>query len=181
MTSREKYGILSGSARIEGARLGVFWLVSFALFIGSFTMSLCGALWIATILLTPFYVGIRTEAFGRSMGAEGITYFEALGHSFLSFFYASLIFAIGQWAYFQYLDHGMVLSNYISILNDSKMRESLSAIGYTQEIIDQLIEAMQSLRPIDIALQFMWSNVVAGFFISLTTALYASFRHHKKI
>ena len=61
------------------------------------------------------------------------------------------------------------------------MRDSLSAIGYTQEIIDQLIEAMQSLRPIDIALQFMWSNVVAGFFISLTTALYASFRHHKKI
>ena len=181
MASREKYGRLSGSARVEGARLGVFWLISFALFRGSFTLPLCGVLWIATILFTPFYVGIRTEAFGRSLGAEGITYLEAFLHSFLSIFYGSLILAIGQWAYFQYFDHGVVLNNYISILTDSKMKESLNAMGYTQEIIDQLIEVLQSMRPIDIALQFMWSNVVAGFFISLTTALYASFRHSKKI
>ena len=180
MTNREKYVSLGNSARLDGARLGVFWLVSFALFIASLSVPPCALLWVATMIFTPFYIGLRTETFSRSISPKNISYWEAFTHSFLTVFYASLILAIGQWAYFQYLDNGMMISQYLSILEDDKMLESLKAIGYTQEVIKQKTEAIQALRPIDIALQFMWSNIVAGFFISLTTALYASFRHQKR-
>ena len=47
----------------------------------------------------------------------------------------------------------------------------------TKEMVSQLLDAIRALRPIDIALQMMWFNMVSGLLISITTSLYVWFRH----
>ncbi len=178
MTVSEKYVYMRAYARVAGAKLGVLWLVSFSLFIGNFNYPICGFLWICTMVFTPFYVAMLTSSYSQELPDKRISYRHAYGHSFLTVFYASLILAFGQWAYFQFLDHGTLINNYTSFLTDKENIKIMESMGYTKSMIKELVDLLRSLRPIDIALQMLWTNIICGFFISISTALYASFRHH---
>ena len=178
MTISEKYAYMRAYARVSGGKLGVLWIVSFALFVCSFRYPFCGFLWIATLVFTPFYVAMLTDSYSQKLPEKCISYRHAYAHSFLTVFYASLIMAICQWAYFQFFDHGSLINNYTSFLTDKENMKMMEALGYTKSMIRQITDMLHSLRPIDMALQLLWTNVMAGFFISLTTALYVSFRHH---
>ena len=175
--SSETYIRLRAFARLDGFRLGLLWVVSFALFIGNFTYPICGILWMGTMLFTPFYVGMRTQAYSEQTEERHISYGHAYAHSCLTVFYASLILAIAQWAYFQYLANGFLINQYASFLTDKDNKVMMESMGYTNEMVDKVVELFRSMRPIDITLQMMWTNLVAGLIISLTTALYVSFRH----
>lgn len=164
-------------ARLDGARLGLLWVVSFAFFIGYFTLPVCGILWMCTMLYTPFYVGIRTQDYSEQTTERHISYGHAYAYSALMVFYGSLILAIAQWAYFQYLDNGFLINQYAAMLTDKDNKSLMEAMGYTSDMVDKMLDGFRSLRPIDISLQMMWCNMVAGLVISLTTALYVSFRH----
>lgn len=165
---------LSAYARLDGAKLGLFWIVSFALFVGNFHFPLCGLLWALTMLYTPFFVGFRTNAYAGTLPDGRISYFHAYLHSVLTVFYGSLILAITQWVYFEYLDHGVVIESYASLLSDAEMVKGLKSMGYTQGMLTDLVAHLRQLRAIDIAIQMLWSNLMAGLVLSLTTALYAS-------
>ena len=175
--SSETYLQLRAFARLDGFRLGLFWVVSFALFIGYFTYPICGILWFGTILFTPFYVGMCTNSYSEQTEGHHISYGQAYAHSALTVFYASLILAIAQWAYFQYLDNGFLINQYAMVLTNQENKTMMEGMGYTSDMIDEILESLRSLRPIDLTLQMMWSNMVAGLIISITTALYVSFRH----
>lgn len=175
--SRETYLRLRAFARLDGFRLGLFWVVSFALFIGYFTYPVCGFLWVGTLLFTPFYIGMRTQSYSEQTEEQRISYGHAYAHSSLTVFYASLILAICQWTYFQYLDNGFLINQYASMFTEKENKAMLEIIGYTKDMVDNMVESLRSLRPIDLSLQMMWSNMVAGLIISLTTALYVSYRH----
>ena len=178
MTFTEKYNLVRNQARADGLKLGLFWVVSFALFIGNFFHSICGILWVATMVATPFLVGIFTRCYAERLLEGVISYRHAFAHGFLTVFYASLILAIAQWAYFAFLDNGFVLGRYIGMISDQDFLKSMESMGYTKKSIEEFTTMLRSLRPIDIALQMMWSNVLAGGIISITTALYASSRGH---
>ena len=165
---------VSAYARVDGAKLGVLWIFSFALFVGNFHYPICGILWMATMVYTPFYVAILTKRYADNVCEGKISYFHAYLHSMLTVFHAALILAIVQWAYFQYLDHGFIIEQYLSALNDKEFAESFSRLGYSKDLIPQLSEQLRKMRPIDIAIQLLWSNMVAGIVMSLTTALFAS-------
>ena len=176
MTS-EAYIQLRAFARWDGARLGMMWVASFALFVGSFTLPLCGILWMTTMVATPFIIAKLTNAFSLQTPEKHISYWAAFTHSTLTVFYASLILAIAQWIYFQYIDHGFLINTYAAILTDKANTPTIKAMGYSKEMVNQLLDAIRAMRPIDIALQMMWANMVAGILISTTTSLYVWFRH----
>lgn len=176
MTFSETYMQMKAFARVDGAKLGVFWIISFTLFIANFTYPFCGMLWMATMIFTPFYIGILSRQFAVKVLDGKISYRRAYGYSVWTTFYGALILAIAQWVYFQYMDHGFVVGKYIELLGDKNFSMSLEALGYPKEEIKKVFEAFGSLRPIDISLQILWSNFVAGLILSLTTALYASRR-----
>ncbi len=167
---------MRAQARADGLKLGLFWVLSFALFIGNFYYPICGILWMATMVFTPFYVGILTRRYALNSLEGSISYRHAYAHGFFTVFYAALILAIVQWAYFEFFDHGFVMSQYVSMLTDKDFMKGMASIGYDKKYIDELVTTLGTLRPIDISLQMLGSNVMAGFFISLTTALYASTR-----
>lgn len=176
MSLHESYQHLRAFARIDGGKLGLFWIGSFALFVLNFSFPLCGMLWMITMIATPFIIGILTRRYTVSQLDGTITYGRAYVYSFLVTFYASLILAIAQWVYFQYIDNGFFLNQYVKIMSSQDVSNALSSMGYKIDEINKLIEVLRSLRPIDIALQVLWSNMIAGLIISLTTALYASSR-----
>ena len=178
MTFSEKYALVRAQARADGLKLGLFWVLSFALFIGNFHFALLGMLWMATMVFTPFFVGILTRRYAVKWHDGIISYRHAYTHSFLTIFYASLILAIVQWAYFAYLDNGFVVTNYVNLITDKDFMKGMESMGYNKKALDELVATLRTLRPIDISLQLLWSNIVAGFIISLTTALYASTRRH---
>ena len=165
---------LSEFARLDGAKLGLFWIVSFALFVCNFHYSFCGILWMSTMIYTPFFIAFRTRAYASTLPEGRIGYFHAYLHSVLTVFYGSLILAIAQWVYFQYFDHGTVINSYVSLLNDKEMLKGLKSLGYSKSMVEELASQLHNLRPIDIAIQILWSNLMAGIVLSITTALYAS-------
>ena len=174
MPSAESYIRMRAFARVDGAKLGLMWIISFAFFIGYFHQPIFGMFWLATIIFTPFMVGILTSNYAQKVCDGQISYKHAFAHSVLTVFHASLILAIVQWAYFQYLDHGMVINSYTQMLSDPDFIKTMESMGYPKDTATQFVENMQKLRPIDIALQLLWSNMMAGVIMSLTTALYAS-------
>ena len=178
MTISEKYTRMQSFARIDGAKLGLMWIVSFALFTGYFKYPICGTLWLLTMVFTPFYVAKLTYSYSENSPGKHISYSHAFAHSFFTVFYASLILAISQWFYFQYIDHGYFIENYSSILTDANTTKQMEALGYSKEMITGIIEQLRSLRPIDISLQILWGNILAGMVMGISTALFVSVRRY---
>ena len=176
MSLHESYIHTRAFARIDGGKLGLFWICSFALFVFNFSYPLCGMLWVITLIATPFLIGIMTRRYAVNQLKGKISYRRAYFYTFLLTFYAGLILAIVQWVYFQYLDHGTLIDKYTSLISSKDVNDALKNMGYKMEDIHDMIGMFKSLRPIDIALQILWSNMFAGLIISLTTALYASSR-----
>lgn len=176
MSLRESYIHTRAFARIDGGKLGLFWIASFALFVLNFNYPLCGMLWMLTMIATPFLIGIMTRRHAVNQLNGKISYRRAYAYSFLTTFYAGLILAIAQWLYFQFMDNGFVINHYVSIIGSKDVNNALTSMGYKMDDINEMVEMLKSLRPIDISLQILWSNIVAGLILSLTTALYASSR-----
>ena len=176
MTISEKYTRMQAFARIDGAKLGLLWIVSFALFTGYFKYPVCGTLWLLTLLFTPFYVAKLTYTYSDNSPGKHISYSHAFAHAFFTVFYASLLLAISQWFYFQYIDHGYIIEKYSSILTDTETVKQMEAIGYSKAMISNIIDQLRSLRPIDLSLQILWGNILAGLVMSFSTALFVSVR-----
>ena len=168
------------SARADGAKVGILWIISFALFIGNFRYPLCGLLWLFTMVFTPFYVGILTKSFADSQPDGKVSYGRAYSHSMMTVFYASLLLALAQWVYLQYIDKGFLIDRYASMLTDKELTTAMERMGYPKGFGKEMATRLREMRPIDIVLQLLWSNMVAGMVLSVTTALYASVRSHWK-
>ena len=159
-------------ARIDGALLGLLWVASFACFIGNFAYPLLGFLWMAVIVATPFFVGRRICRFRDRVLDGNISFRRSFAYSVFNFFYAALIFAIVQWMYFQFLDNGYFFSHYFATLKDPQFKEMLRASGVTVSEAKEMLDAVSSLRPIDIAMQVLWMNIFAGAILSVFIGLF---------
>lgn len=171
MTFAEKYSQLQAYARVDGAILGLLWIASFACFVGQFHYPFCGMLWMASLIGTPIWVGFRTARF-RDRVLEGVISFRrAYGFSIFTMFYASLILAIGQFVYFQFLDHGFVISQYMQLLSDPGVKDLLKGYGMTEDVMKEAVSAFQEMRPIDLSLELLYSNITIIVILCLPIAL----------
>lgn len=121
-------------------------------------------------LATPFLVGYLLVRF-RNYALDGLISFRrGLVFSMYTFFYASLIFAVFQYVYFRYLDHGTMMN---MLLGSVKMLEpAYTANGITKNELDMGIAAIQQLSPIELALVFMMQNLFFGVLMSFPIALF---------
>ena len=90
-------------ARQGGLFLSLAWLVSFALIL-LVPKSSWGGL---VAMSSPFLVGWLLQRFRNEALDGAISFRRALVFSCLTFFYASMIFALAQYVYFRFLDHGL--------------------------------------------------------------------------
>ena len=164
MIKKEDIAQLKAFARLDGFFLSLMWLASFAFVIAA-PGSLMGNL---LAIATPFFVGWRLCKF-RDYALDGvISMRRGMAYSFYTFVYASLVFALIQFIYFRYLDHG----RFFTMINDAMntIGPIYEQYGISTKEMQQTLETMGSMSPIQWAFTFMMQNFVVGFFLSIPIA-----------
>jgi len=151
---------LKAFARIDGAILGVIWFISmWCLF------KVSDSIWGPVLMLcTPFFIVWRLQVF-RNNALDGLISFRrAFAYSCYVFFYASVLFALGQYIYFAYLDNG----SFIQLLTDSinLIKPYYKAQGVSTNEFDIALKAIKMMKPIDMVFTFMMQNLMIGAFVS---------------
>lgn len=157
---------LKAFARQDGVILWLVWLVSFAMMRYAPQMALGNLL----ALSTPLVVMWRLKVF-RTDALEGvISYRRAWVYSMYVFFYASLLFAVIQYAYFRFLDNGAFVGSMVSTMD--AFAPNYMQMGMTQQELGQTKELLLALTPIELSFLFMMQNLFLGGLMSLFIAAF---------
>lgn len=157
---------LKAFARQDGVVLWLVWLVSFAMMRYAPQMALGNLL----ALSTPLVVMWRLKVF-RTDALEGvISYRRAWVYSMYVFFYASILFAVTQYAYFHFLDNGVFVGSMVSTMD--AFAPNYMQMGMTQQELGQTKELLLALTPIELSFLFMMQNLFLGGLMSLFIAAF---------
>lgn len=157
-------------ARQDGAFLALLWIASFLLVVFA-PLSSWGSL---LAFSTPFFVGWRLVRF-RDYALEGvISYRRGLVFSWYTFFYAALIFAIAQYVYFRFFDHGAMLD--MMQASVAKLQGAYKDnMGNVKQVVDELNQSLtlvSQMPAIEVSFIFMMQNLFWGTLLSLLIPLF---------
>lgn len=168
MTAAE-YIQLKAFARIDGALLALVLVVAFACYVVGLTSPTYGFLALLSVVLMPIFVGVRLRRF-RDEGLEGtISFLRGWAYVALMFFYGGLLFALAQYAYLAYFDHGYMMVVLTDVMTDPQNAEVIKRLGMSDQISESL-HVLQSMRPIDFALDMLTSLIMVGIMLGVPIA-----------
>lgn len=170
MATRGELEQVKAYARIDGALVGGLWILSFACFIGEFSNPILGFASMLIGVSSLITAAIRLYNFRNNVLDGVISFRRAYVYSMLTYFYAALLMAAAQFAYFHFIDDGYLVSQYTEIMQTSEFKQMIAAGGLKAEDMKMAMDNLSRLRPIDIALQFLTLNIVMGAVISLPIA-----------
>lgn len=161
---------LKAFARQDGAWLALLWATSFLL-----TIYMPSSSWgSAMAVSTPFFVGWRLNSF-RNYALDGIISFRrGLVFSIYTFFYATLLFAVLQYVYFRYFDHGAMMNMLLHNVNiiEEAYKNADANLRQTVDDLKRGTELIGELTPIELAFIFMMQNLFIGVILSLPIAFF---------
>ena len=157
------YKQLRAFAAQYGAVVGLMWIVSFAFYIIGLTRPI-GLLSVVTagFLIRKF----RGEVFPLRFG-------QSWWMATLIFMYASLLMAVAQFVYFRYIDNGLLLQTYSTIMQQPEavaMMQSMMPGEDAAEVSRQVIDLLKSISPIQLTFEFLVYNLMFGFLLAIPTA-----------
>ncbi len=152
-------------ARQDGIVLAVVWLVAMWMLIHHPQSSWGGIL----VISTPFFIGWRLKSFREKILGGTISFRRGLCFSCYIFFYASIIFALGQFVYFQYLDNGAFITAVREGIETLRPYYEQNHLG-TEEL-ELSGELLGTIAPRDLVLTFMMYNLFIGLVVSMLLAL----------
>ena len=179
-----EYVQLRAFARQDGALLSLLWIGSFACYIQGLTYPSLGMAAILLAIMSPFFAANRLRHF-RDYAREGfitfkrgyaytvMSYFYAglLGYAYtvMSYFYAGLLLAVAIYVYFEYMDNGYLLGVLSSVMASEEGKKVLELYGMKDQM-QQEMQALYDMRPIDFAVNMLTISIMAGFFLGLPIA-----------
>ena len=168
MTPAE-YIQMKAFARIDGALLAVLWIASFACYIAGVANPIYSTMALGLMVITPFFVAFRLGLF-RDKGRDGIiSLARGWAYSVYVFFYAAVLMAVAQYVYFAYIDQGYLLQSFTKVLSTPEAKQMMEQYDMKQAM-EESLEMMGQLRPIDYALNMLTVNIMAGFVLGLPIA-----------
>lgn len=175
MTASE-YIQLKAYARIDGALLSVLLVLFFASYIGGFTSPIYGLFSMGIAVVIPFFVARRLRKF-RDEDLEGIiSFLRAWAYVILVFFYAGILFAIAQCIYFAYFDNGYMLQSLTEAMNTPEATAMIAQYNMG-DAMNESLHLMQSMRPIDIALNSLTFLITIGIVLGMPIAAFMQRKH----
>lgn len=171
MTTYEEMEQLQAFARIDGALIAGLWTLSFACFIGNFYAPLLGIFAFAIGAFSLVFAAMRLRKFRDEVRDGFISFRRALAYGIMQYLNASLLFAVAQFLYFQFIDHGFMMTKYTAVMQNPEFMEMMRTWGLTSDDVSLVMNNMAALRPIDVALQFFTTNVFMGLFVSVPVAI----------
>ena len=164
-----EYRQLNAFARIDGAMLSVLMIAGFACYVVGLTSPLYGFLSLLTLIVMPFFVGTRLKHF-RDNGLEGsISFLRGWFYVSKMFLYGGLLFALAVYAYLAYMDQGYLVMTIGRVMSAPEIVEALNQKGLT-DWANESLHVLQSLRPIDFALNMLATVMLSGFILGLPIA-----------
>ena len=155
---------LKAFARQDALWLALMWTASFA----CITLLNAGLIGDILALATPFLVGKRLCSFRDNALDGNISFRRAFAYSAYTFLYASLVFALVQFAYFQFVDHGAFANNLTTTMRILEPMYEQNGIG--KEQVNNYISILGMITPIQWAFMFMMQNLFIGAVLSLPIA-----------
>lgn len=164
MIKIEKFIQLKAFARQDGMLTAILWTVSFA----CVTLGKAGSLGNILALATPFVIGWCLCKFRDTVLGGTISFRRAYAYGVYTFLYASLIFALVQFAYFRFLDKGM----FAQAVNEtiSAVAPIYEANGMSKAQINETTNIVSILTPIQWSFMFMLQNIATGIAASIPIA-----------
>lgn len=168
---QEEFLQLKAYARNFGGIMGLWWILSFACFVGVLYEPALSFAFDLSIIAIPF-IAVYMVSYYRDRILKGVISLRR-GFAYAAFilFYATLILAIAQWVYFAFLDSGRIVTVMLERINSPEMQPVFEAYAIPKaELIEQM-NAISASRPIDLVFSFMWFNMFASLVISFLVAL----------
>lgn len=157
-------------AMYYGLLLGVVFIANFALSLSG--NAVLQALQWLVMCAIPWLVYAVARKCRDELNGGVMSYGQALWYGIQLFFYASLVSSAFKYFYFRFINPEFLKNLFnqtMTLMEQLKM-----------PVTDELYEATKSLMtPIDMALQYIWVNVMIGFFVSLVVAFFV--RKNKSI
>ena len=168
-SSNDGYRQFTAFARIDGAIIGVMWVVSFFCFIGNLQMPMLGLAGMAIGIYSIILAAMRLRKFRDRILGGRISFGKATLYSIMTYFYATILMAVGQYVYFQFIDQGYMVNQTIAMLSMPETAKVVTEVyGMDPKQMIAILQAtMGTIRPIEIAFQFLTLNVILGIIISV--------------
>lgn len=165
MIRLEDFMQLKAFARVDALMLTLLWTASFACVVMFPAAGLLGNL---LAMATPFFVGWRTAIFRDRVLGGTMSMRRAYAYSLYNFLYASLAFALVQFAYFRFMDNG----TFGQIINETirALAPIYEQNGMSKTEITNTMNSVSMLSPIQWAFMFMMQNMMIGAVASLPIA-----------
>lgn len=172
MITSAEYIQLRAFARIDGAYLGILWIISFACYLGGMTNQTLGLIGSIVAIASPLFALNRLKKFRDYARYGVISLGRAAAYYIYMFLYASVIFALAQYVYFAFIDGGYLMRSYISLMSTPEAEQIIKAYGLSKQEMTESLEMLQDISPIMIALNIMAMNITVGLVLSIPMALW---------
>ncbi len=165
----EEYIQLKAFARQDGALLSLVWIGAFVCYIQGLTSPLMGMLALMCIVASPFYAASRLRHF-RDYAREGvITFRRGYAYTVLIFFYGGLLLAAAIYVYFAFIDKGFLVGKLMEAMSSAEGQQVIKAYGMAEQL-EQGLQELGNMRPIDYAINMLTLNITTGLFLGLPIA-----------
>lgn len=170
MDNLEAYKKTKADAKRIGLIIGGVWVLSFACYIANFHFQFFEVVWMLLAIYPVMFICLRLYAIQRQWYEGRMSLIHAFSYSIQCGFYGSLILAACMFVYFQFIDHGFLFEQYSKLFSSKIMTDVLAnweKEGFmSAKEFHEAIEQMRSLRPIDITMQVLFTNIIVMFVVS---------------
>ncbi len=157
-------------ARQDGLILATAWIISFICAMQAYRSSFLGLISSVLQIATPFIVGYTLKKFRDKILDGNISFRRAFFYSMETFFYASIILTIFQFAYLKWGDTTGFMAQ---ISEYSKIAAQMYRDTYhmSPAQVKQVMEAFTMMTPLAWASAFLMTELIGGLIISPIIAL----------
>lgn len=160
-----------------GTYMGVYWILKFILFPLGFTIPFLSFLYIGLTLGVPF-IGYHYAKMYRNKICGGfISFAHACLFTLFMYMFASLLVSLVHYVYFRFIDHGFIMGQYAEMIQ--QVSTAFPGMENEKEILQNALDSIQTLSPIDITMQILSSDVFFGSILAVPTALFVMKRRRQ--
>ena len=155
-----------------GTYMGVNWIMKFILFPLGLSLPFFQFLFIGLTIGVPFMGYYYARMYRDRVCGGYINFMQAWLFTLFMYTFAALLVAVAHYVYFQFIDHGHILSSYEKLIQQSLDTPNLPAD--TKELLSQLkntVGVIEGFTPIEITMQLISNNVLWGSILAIPTAL----------
>lgn len=181
MATFQEINQLQAFARIDGVKIAVAWVLSFACAVGTFTYPLLSHVAVLLALASIVFASLCVKTFRDKVRDGYIGFVQAFAYGVLIYLYAALLFALAQYLYFAFMDNGFLIGTLLSVMHTDEYMRQAQIYGLTESDVELFSSLITQLRPIEIAMYFFTVNIMTGTIVSLPIAVMIMRKPRKRI